>query len=538
MSSAVQSQHRHISDFISANRYFTKEQLANSPSRKDGVDEAKEAAHRRTCYQFLKRLTGELKLNSWVQECAVLYVERFFARRSYQNNDRYLVCTAALFLAAKAQDAPRPIKHVAIAYVRVKHANKPEELAALAADTDKRLQELGLVDAIHTAERAILYTLGFDILEYQVRNPLRDYLAAMGVFVLKVKRSSDIPANELPEPQQQKLSQLAASFVQAIFKTQLPLQYPPSKVAVAISRLAASKMDLQLLEPSKSVLTELSNAHLGNSFVITDSEYEDMAEQVLAQYQEAPATGQTQQQGQQQQQALAAQTPSSQPPRQPAQTPSHHLPSATTQQQQVHAQNSRPGPPHPAPLTRPPPPTFASASGSRGPLPPPPSYSHPSRPLLRPPPPKFAPTNTPAQPAQAPTTAPPPDVDSPPEQVPGLVRNDDHNNNNASAVPSESPEEGELPPNPGAEVLMQAPAVHAANGVPNGVHVAAPVMGGEQLQSYGAVPEAAVDAAPAPVVAGAMPPAGTLQRKRSAESLDGQELGGQVQRDTKLLRVS
>lgn len=45
-----------------------------------------------------------------------------------------LIVAAALFLASKAMDGPRPVAHVAHAYFKVKNANKPEELAALARD--------------------------------------------------------------------------------------------------------------------------------------------------------------------------------------------------------------------------------------------------------------------------------------------------------------------------------------------------------------------------------------------------------------------
>lgn len=45
-----------------------------------------------------------------------------------------LVVAGALFLASKNMDGPRPVAHVAQAYYKVKNANKPEELSALARD--------------------------------------------------------------------------------------------------------------------------------------------------------------------------------------------------------------------------------------------------------------------------------------------------------------------------------------------------------------------------------------------------------------------
>lgn len=100
-----------------------------------------------------------------------MYIEKFFARRSYKNNERYvsfegcggtvtsqrpgvpsqprdtrfacpclgalqLIVAAACFLAAKAQDAMRLswAKQVAGAYFEVKNANKPAELQAFKQD--------------------------------------------------------------------------------------------------------------------------------------------------------------------------------------------------------------------------------------------------------------------------------------------------------------------------------------------------------------------------------------------------------------------
>ncbi len=157
------------------------------------------------------------------------------------------MCGAALFLSAKASDAPRPIKHVAHAYFRVKFANKPEELAALAKDPvrvvvgcalawcalempsprgrttsrreraawphallgpllallleqEKKLAETDLVDALLVAERALLYTMNFDVREYQLRKPLISYLEALGVGALKRQPAAPAAAPASPVP--------------------------------------------------------------------------------------------------------------------------------------------------------------------------------------------------------------------------------------------------------------------------------------------------------------------------------------------------
>ncbi len=58
------------------------------------------------------------------------------------------------------------------------------------------------------------------------------------------------------------------------FRTQLPLQYPPSKLAVALVTWVCSRLGWALVLPSEEVLADLSAHHLDPSFAVTDSEYQ------------------------------------------------------------------------------------------------------------------------------------------------------------------------------------------------------------------------------------------------------------------------
>jgi len=189
-------------------------------------------------------MSAELKLNIWVNQTAAVYCERFFAKRSFAKNDRFLIVAAALFLASKAMDGPRPVAHVAHAYFKVKNANKAEELAALARDPQRKLKEHDVVESIILAERAILYTLAFQIKIELPQTCLFKNLEFVGVYTFTPKDSA--PQSNLDTEQQQRLSQIAVNFANDSYKTSLPIQYPVEKLAAACLYHSArlNKIDL------------------------------------------------------------------------------------------------------------------------------------------------------------------------------------------------------------------------------------------------------------------------------------------------------
>ncbi|KQK04429.1 hypothetical protein BRADI_2g13487v3 [Brachypodium distachyon] len=75
-----------------------------SPSRKDGIDSALEARLRASYCAYLRCLGFRLDLPQTTIATAVVYCHRFFLHRSHACHDRFLVATAALFLAAKSEE--------------------------------------------------------------------------------------------------------------------------------------------------------------------------------------------------------------------------------------------------------------------------------------------------------------------------------------------------------------------------------------------------------------------------------------------------
>ncbi|XP_072993473.1 cyclin-T1-4-like isoform X2 [Typha latifolia] len=77
-----------------------------SPSRKDGIDSALETRLRYSYCSYLQNLGMRLELPQTTIGTAAVLCHRFFFRRSHACHDRFLIATAALFLAAKSEETP------------------------------------------------------------------------------------------------------------------------------------------------------------------------------------------------------------------------------------------------------------------------------------------------------------------------------------------------------------------------------------------------------------------------------------------------
>ncbi|KAJ1283745.1 hypothetical protein BS78_03G149900 [Paspalum vaginatum] len=75
-----------------------------SPSRKDGIGSVVEARLRASYCAYLRCLGIRLGLPQTTIATAVVFCHRFFFHRSHACHDRFLVATAALFLAAKSEE--------------------------------------------------------------------------------------------------------------------------------------------------------------------------------------------------------------------------------------------------------------------------------------------------------------------------------------------------------------------------------------------------------------------------------------------------
>ncbi|KAG9457918.1 hypothetical protein H6P81_002426 [Aristolochia fimbriata] len=157
--------------------FMSREEIDRcSPSRKDGIDSLRETHLRYSYCAFLQNLGVRLELPQTTIGTAMVLCHRFFVRRSHACHDRFLVATAALFLAAKSEETPRPLNTVLRLSYEICHK---QDLAffpyLLPADWFEQYRE-----RILEAEHMILTTLDFELNVQHPYSPLTSILSKLG----------------------------------------------------------------------------------------------------------------------------------------------------------------------------------------------------------------------------------------------------------------------------------------------------------------------------------------------------------------------
>ncbi|CAL8471347.1 g10889 [Coccomyxa elongata] len=143
----------------------------SSPSRREGMEYKRELAAMRSVCEVMKKTGAKLKLTRAVAT-AIVFAHRYYALKSLQQNDRFIIACACLFLAGKVEDEPRALHDIATVCFRQRYNNSPEALKSL---KDPQVADT-LRESILTAERALLYALGF---QFSIDHPqvfIRDTL--------------------------------------------------------------------------------------------------------------------------------------------------------------------------------------------------------------------------------------------------------------------------------------------------------------------------------------------------------------------------
>ncbi|XP_034951849.1 cyclin-T isoform X2 [Chelonus insularis] len=137
--------------------YFTKEQLANTPSRKCGIDADKELSYRQQAANFIQDMGQRLVVTQLCINTAIVYMHRFYVFHSLSQFHRNSIAAAALFLAAKVEEQPRKLEHV----IKVAH------MCLHRGDTNppdvKSEAYLEQAQDLVFNENVLLQTLGFDV---------------------------------------------------------------------------------------------------------------------------------------------------------------------------------------------------------------------------------------------------------------------------------------------------------------------------------------------------------------------------------------
>jgi len=145
-----------------------------SPSRRDGIDSALEARLRASYCAYLHCLGNRLGLPQTTIATAVVFCHRFFFHRSHACHDRFLVATAALFLAAKAEETACLLNTVLRASCEVSQNQEFNLLPYMLCGQDWFEQYR---ESVIQAEQMILTTLDFEL---EVAHPYASLSSALG----------------------------------------------------------------------------------------------------------------------------------------------------------------------------------------------------------------------------------------------------------------------------------------------------------------------------------------------------------------------
>ncbi|KAG8189438.1 hypothetical protein JTE90_012511 [Oedothorax gibbosus] len=206
--------------------YFTKDQLANTPSKKCDIDNAKELSYRQMAAKFIQDMGQRLQLSQLCINTAIVYMHRFYVFHSFSEVHRNNLSISALFLAAKVEEQPRKLEHVIkVAHVCLHKMVKdgPPTLDVRSEAYAEKAQE------VVAHENVLLQTLGFVL---AIEHP--------HTYVVKVcqlvKASKDLAQS----------SYLMATT--SLHMTTMCVQYKPTVVACVCIHLAC-KWSNYLIEP-------------------------------------------------------------------------------------------------------------------------------------------------------------------------------------------------------------------------------------------------------------------------------------------------
>lgn len=224
----------------------------NSPSRKDGIDTAKENLLRKSYCAFLRDIGIKLKMPHVAIATSTVFCHRFYLHQSHQTNDRYTIATACIFLAGKVEESRRALEEVVLLSYSLQNKNNPAAAQEIKEkEVYERQKELVLV-----AEQVVLVTLDFNL---TVLHPYNFLLAATFKF------------KSAPEA----LARVACIIVNDGLYTSLCLQFKPQHIAAGALFLSAKLLKFKF--PSKTWWKE---------FNVTLWQLEGVSSQILELYEQ------------------------------------------------------------------------------------------------------------------------------------------------------------------------------------------------------------------------------------------------------------
>lgn len=138
--------------------YLTDEQLENSPSRKDGIDQATETTLRIYGCDLIQEGGILLRLPQAVMATGQVLFHRFYCKKSFARFNVKRVAASCVWLASKLEESPRKARQVLIVFHRMEC--RRENLPIEHLDTSLKKYVDLKADLVRT-ERHLLKEMGF-----------------------------------------------------------------------------------------------------------------------------------------------------------------------------------------------------------------------------------------------------------------------------------------------------------------------------------------------------------------------------------------
>ncbi|KAK8803525.1 hypothetical protein WA158_001219 [Blastocystis sp. Blastoise] len=138
------------------NWIFTKEEILNSPSIRDGIPENEEKEALYNSCKFIQALCKELDIQPFVAVTASVYLRRFFMLQSLKVHDRDVIAQGCVLLASKVDENVKP---PGMLVVKAYKLLNPSESSPNTYGPFYEIKKMNVL----VAERLILNTLSFDL---------------------------------------------------------------------------------------------------------------------------------------------------------------------------------------------------------------------------------------------------------------------------------------------------------------------------------------------------------------------------------------
>ncbi|KAK9060990.1 hypothetical protein SSX86_018170 [Deinandra increscens subsp. villosa] len=156
--------------------YLNDEQLQNTPSRKDGIDEATETTLRIYGCDLIQESGILLKLPQQVMATGQVLFHRFYCKKSFVRFNVKRIAAGCVLLASKLEENPRRARHILNVFYRMECRRENLPIEHLEAFSEK-YSELKM-DLIRS-ERHLLRELGFICHVEHPHKFISNYLATL-----------------------------------------------------------------------------------------------------------------------------------------------------------------------------------------------------------------------------------------------------------------------------------------------------------------------------------------------------------------------